>query len=288
MIQIATVGDTHEVVRTALYKILPEKLYILHTENERTKNDFDNEIESATKSKNKDLVSRLKIKQYEDNAKKLKKEIEKDFKIQVELRLVHKYDSDVVINTILGIISNEQQLQNQDSKNFVINITGGTKAMVAGASCAAYLAQTKIFYVLHPDEARGLELVRELPVPPRSQNSKSGDSVKTTEIVLTSIYTLGRSCTNKDLLEFLDRNNIQFPVTTLNKKTGQSKIVEKKFYGQILNYHLNALETKKCITRERVADYNKDKTKKVMKTHIFLTDTGQYYAKFPEILIQLF
>lgn len=37
MIQIATVGDTQVVVKEGLRKTPPEKLYILHTENERTK-----------------------------------------------------------------------------------------------------------------------------------------------------------------------------------------------------------------------------------------------------------
>lgn len=47
MIQIATVGDTQIVVKEGLRKNPPEKLYILHTENERTKDEFDQAIEKV-------------------------------------------------------------------------------------------------------------------------------------------------------------------------------------------------------------------------------------------------
>ena len=90
MIQIATVGDTQVVVKEGLKKILPEKLYILHTENERSKTQLEEVVAEAKKDKDSDRVRFLQLKQYEENEKKKKKEIQNEFNIKVELRKVGK------------------------------------------------------------------------------------------------------------------------------------------------------------------------------------------------------
>ena len=73
MIQIATVGDTQEVVKIGLGKSLPEKLYILHTPNEKSKKELTAELKKSKEEKNESYAKFLKTKQYETNAKSLKK-----------------------------------------------------------------------------------------------------------------------------------------------------------------------------------------------------------------------
>ena len=284
MIQIATVGDTQEVVKMGLGKILPEKLYILHTANERTKKEFEEAVAEAKKQKNQDYVKFLKTKQYEDNVKSLKKEIQKEFGIPVELKLVHKYESNLVIETILDIIHKEQDNKRRNSKDYVVNITGGTKAMVAGASCGAYLAQARMYYVLHPDEARGKELVRELPVPSRAINTSKGEALKTTGIILSVIRDINRPCSNKFILDKLDDDDIKFPFVKRDSKTGKEITEMREFTPQLLSYHLGKLEEMDLIEIEDgFRDEGKKKKNRKLKT-ITIKEMGKYYADYPEIL----
>jgi len=258
MIQIATLGDTPVVVKEGLRKIIPEKLYIIHTPNEKERGEK---------------------KQYEILAKKLKKEIQNDYNIPIELLSVGKYESDEVIQAILSTISKERR-ENSDleKKDFVINITGGTKAMVAGAACAAYLAQTRMYYVLHPEEAKGTELVRELPVPSRAENTPYGKTAKTTSIVIEELRDLGET-NNQRLLTKLEKE--KFPVVKKDKK-GKKTTIYKKFTGQILTYHLNKLEEAGLITKERGWKTGKKIDRKL--NTIKLTETGKHYADYPDVI----
>lgn len=288
MIQIATVGDTQIVVKEGLKKIIPDKLYILHTANEKTKSEFDEALLQAKKDKTSTPVKILQIKQYEENAKKLKKEIQDEFHIKVELRKVGKFDSYEVIREIGQIVTNEIKDSNDKltSKDFSINITGGTKAMVAGAACAAYLVQSKMYYVLHPDEARGQELVRELPVPSRvkTRSTASGYNLNATSIVLQKIAEIGKT-NNKHLLSKLADEKIPTEKTVVGKS--KPKIVFKKFTPQKLNYHLNKLEDNGAITRQRgwISENGKKDRKLVT---IELTDNGRFFATSPEAIGDLF
>ena len=257
MIQIATVGDAQIVVKEGLRKNPPEKLYILHTENERSKSDFDDALKKA-KPKERSF---LKTQQYNDNAEKLRKEILDEFKIPVELVKVGKYDTYDVIREIQSIISKEKKKNTKlQGSDFAINITGGTKAMVAGAACSAYLAQTKMYYVLQYHEAKGKELVMELPVPSRvnSKNTISGSSTNTTSRILQKIWELNPPVGRSKLLENLQRDE-KFPTETFKaekkkgKKTGNYKKVTifKSITPQTLNFHLNKLEDSNIIIRKR-------------------------------------
>jgi hypothetical protein len=287
MIQIATVGDTQEVVKTGLGKILPDKLYIIHTTNERTKQELTAELKKAKEDGNEGYVKFLKTKQYGTNAKSLKKEIESEFQIPVELLSVHKFESDQVINSVLSVIDREQKIKRRDKKDFVINITGGTKAMVAGAACAAYLAQTRMYYVLHPTEARGKELVRELPVPGRAENNSKGKSVKTTAIILSKIREFGRPCSNKELLEYLINTNTKFPFVKKDPKTN-TEITELRTFKdkpQLLSYHLGKLLESDLIVILSNLRVNPDSRKKDRRQNtIGLTESGKHYADYPDIL----
>ena len=287
MIQIATVGDTQEVVKIGLGKILPEKLYVIHTTNERSKKDLTTELKKAKDEKNEGYAKFLKIKQYETNAKSLKKEIEDDFKIPVELMSVHKFESDQVIHSILSIIDKEQKIKRRDKKDFVVNITGGTKAMVAGAACAAYLAQARMYYVLHPTEARGKELVRELPVPGRAENNSRGKDVKTTSIILSKLREFDRPCSNKEFLEYLVDSNTKFPFVKRDPKTN-TEITELRTFENrtvLLSYHLGKLidaELVELVSNLRVFTNSKKRDRR--QNTLTLTEAGKHYADFPEIL----
>jgi hypothetical protein len=287
MIQIATVGDTHEVVKIGLGKILPDKLYIIHTTNERTKKELTTELKKAKEDGNENYAKLLKIKQYETNAKSLKKEIENDFKIPVELLSVHKFESSQVINSILAVIDKEQKIKRRDKKDFVINITGGTKAMVAGAACAAYLAQTRMYYVLHPTEAKGKELVRELPVPGRAENNSKGKDVKTSAIILSKLREFDRPCSNKEFLEYLVDTKIKFPFVKKDPKT-KMEITELRTFenkAQLLSYHLGKLLNAELIVIVTNIRTNPDSRKKDRRQNtIALTESGKHYADYPDIL----
>lgn len=295
MIQIATVGDTQIVVKEGLRKNPPEKLYILHTENERTKSEFDDAIKKA-KPKERNF---LKTQQYKDNAEKLQKEITNEFKILVELVKVGKYDTYDVIREIQNIISKEKKKNTKlQGNDFAINITGGTKAMVAGAACSAYLAQTKMYYVLQYHEAKGKELVMELPVPPRvkSRNTISGSTESTTSRVLQKIWELNPPIGRQKLLQNLQRGE-GMPTEILKaekkkdktgkyEKTGKynKDLVFKPITPQTLNFHLNKLEDIGLIIRRKGTE--KTESGKIDRKSIIieLTDFGQLHAAYPETI----
>ena len=295
MIQIATLGDTQIVVTEGLRKTPPEKLYILHTENERTKSEFDEEIKKA-KPKERGF---LKIQQYKDNAEKLRKEITKEFKIQVELVKVGKYDTYAVIREIQNIISKEKKKNTKlQGNDFAINITGGTKAMVAGAVCSAYLAQTKMYYVLQYHEAQGKELVMELPVPPRvkSRNTISGSTESTTSRILQKIWELNPPVGRSKLLQSLQDEEGK-PTEILKaekkkdktgkyKKTGNYKpvLAFKSITPQTLNFHLNKLEDIGIIIRKKGTEKTESGRIDRKSIMIELTDFGQLHAAYPETI----
>lgn len=259
MIQIATMGLTPVVIEEGLQKIRPDKLYIIHTENVK-----------GEKPK----------KQVEDQAKKLKKNIEKNYKIDVTLTKVDKFDTSGVIYSILDIIRKERNLNKELSgDDFVINITGGTKAMVAGASCAAYLAQTKMYYVPDPEYSKGKEPVIELPVPRRAVDDSKGETAKTTSIILQKILEFSPT-NNKHLLEKLENEKIKVQKTSGDGK--KPKKSYKKINGQFLSYHLNKLEEAGLITKTR--GWMKGKKKDTKLNTIEITETGKYFAYFPEII----
>lgn len=242
----------------------------------------------------------MKIQQYKDNAEKLRKEIQKDFEIPVFLVKVGKYDTYDVIREIQNIISKEKKknpkLQGND---FAINLTGGTKAMVAGAACSAYLAQTKMYYVLQYHEAKGKELVMELPVPSRvkNRNTISGSTISTTSRILQKIWELESPVGRFKLLKSLEREE-GFPTETLKavkkkeKKTGKyektgdfkKKTIFKPITAQALNFHLNKLEDNGIIIRKRGTE--KTESGKIDRKSVIidLTDSGRLYAAYPETI----
>jgi len=304
MIQIATVGDAQVVVKEGLRKVPSEKLYLLHTENERTELKLKQDLKKA---KSKDEKRGIEVKQYQTNVEKLKDEIKNEFDIKIELKKVGKYDTYAVIREIQEIIRKEKKKnKNLQGDDFAINITGGTKAMVAGAVCSAYLVQTKMYYVLLYHEAKkGGDLVIELPVPSRikKMNTLSGSNENTTSIILRKIWELGPPTTLEKLKDVT--KNIKFE-TEKQEFKGQDKsskivkkTVQKKITAQILNYHLNKLEPK-FISRKKAKDVDKETIQKAYDIKddkevrkianngknviINLTETGHLYAAYPETI----
>ena len=186
--------------------------------------------------------------------------------------MVGAYDTEDVIKKILKIIAKERkQSKSLERSDFAINITGGAKAMVAAAATASYIAGSRLYYVLLPEEARGKDLVKELPVPSIPRNDSRGNTTKTTSIVLQFIGKLGK--TNNSLL--------------LHKLQDSRKIT--KLTPQKLSYHLQKLEANKLITIERgwVHGTNprtgQPRINRTLTT-IELTVQGEYYADFPDLV----
>jgi len=246
LIQLALVGLTPVVVEEGLRKSMPDKLYIIHTKNESNYN-------------------------FEDEAKNLKNKIDVSYKVPTELLMTDAFDMDQIIKTILTAISREKKRDSSlTRKDFVINITGGTKLMVAAAATAAYLAGARVYYVMEPSKFRGDDLVKELPMPVRPEDNSRGSTSRTTSIVLEKIKKLGR-CTHQMLLEEIRKD---------------SRV--KK--NQRIEYHLKKLAETNLISISIGWEKKKTNPKTgrpevdYKRRTIQLTPSGEYYAEFPGLM----
>jgi Family of unknown function (DUF6293) len=239
-------GKKPIVVEEGLRKSAPNKLYIIHTPNEL---DY----------------------QYETEAKKLKTKVEEERNITTELVKVDAFDMDQIIKTILTTIIKERRWNTSLTKrDFAINITGGTKLMVAAASTAAYLAGSRVLYVREPSKYRGDDLVKELPMPIQPENDNRGNTSKTTTIILEKIRKFGK-CTNQMLLDEVQKD------PRLKK-------------SQRIEYHLKKLEEYNLISI-RIGWEKPKKNPKTgkpgvdrKKRTISLTPSGEYHAEFPGLM----
>jgi len=245
MIQIALVGITPVVVEEGLKKAMPDKLYILHTKDE----------------------SEYK---FEKEAKKLKKKIEDLYKVPSILLKVDAFDMDQIIRTILTTIQTERKKFGLTKKDIIINLTGGTKLMVAAAATAAYLAGSRVFYVMDSSKYRGEDLVKELPMPARPEDDNRGSTSRTTAIILKKIKKFGK-CTNQMLLDEMRKD------PRLKK-------------NQRLEYHLKKLVENNLISitigwekRTRNLRTGRPEIDRKKRT-IQLTPSGEYYADFPGLM----
>ena len=246
LIQIALLGETSIVVEEGLKKSLPDKLYIIHTKNEE---NYSFELE----------------------AHKLKTKIETQYKIPTKLLRVDAFDIDQNIRIILTTITNEKKANpSLVKRDFAINITGGTKPMVAAASTAAFLAGSRIYYVREASKQRGDDLVKELPMPAIPEDDSRGNTSRTTAIVLQKIKKLEK-CTNQMLLDEVRKD----------RRLGINQRIE---------YHLKKLEQKGLITislgwqtkkiNSRTGKPYIDRKRRT----IMLTSSGEYFAEFPGLM----
>jgi len=245
MIQIALLGLTPIVVEEGLKKAMPDKLFILHTKDE----------------------SEYK---FEKEAKKLKKKIEDLYKVPTILLKVDAFDMDEIIRAILITIQKERKKSSLTKKDFIINLTGGTKLMVAAASTAAYLASSRVFYVMNSSKYRGEDLVKELPMPARPEDDARGNTSRTTAIILEKIKKLGK-CTNQMLLDVMRRD----PRLKKNQRLEYhlKKLVENDLISITIGWEK---PTKNLRTGKSEIDRK--------KRTIQLTTSGEYYADFPGLM----
>jgi hypothetical protein len=243
MIQLSLVGKTPVVVKEGLTKSMPSKLYIIHTKDE---GDY----------------------KYEQQAKNLKKQIEDEHRIIVDLLKVDAFDLEQIINTILTTIHDEREKNPSlvPRRDFIINITGGTNLMAAAASTAAYFSGSRVIYAMDRSKYRGDDPVKELPMPPRPENDDRGKTSLTTAIILEKIRDF-KKCTYKMLLEAIRQDH------RCRKK-------------QRIEYHLRKLKENNLISITLGWEYKKEGKLKMdhkMRT-IMLTPSGSFYAKFPDLV----
>jgi len=246
LIQIALVGSTPIVVEEGLRKSIPQKLYLIHTKDEQEY-------------------------KFEKEAKKLKNKIESQHAIPVTLIKVDPFDMDENIKAILQTIQKERKLNsNLTKRDISINITGGTKLMVAAATTAGYLSGSQLYYVMLSSKHRNADLVKELPMPIRPEDNNFGNTSRTTSIIIQSIKKLGK-CTNGMLLEEVRKDH------RLSK-------------NQRIEYHLRKLVENNFITvsigwesQKRNPFTGKPKIDHKKRT-IRLTSLGEYYSEFPGLM----
>jgi len=255
MIQIATFGSTPIVITRGLEWKVPDKLYILHTSGKHKAEDG-------------------KVHDYPKEAKEFAKDTEIRFKLKTELVLVDAFDINSVMHSILKIISNERKNNNQlKLDDFVINLTGGTKPMVAAASTAVYIANVKAIYVHDERYAKNEEIVKVLPIPKRPINDDKGNTSKTTSIVLEKIKQFGK-CTHQ----------------MLRDEVRKDRRIKKK--NQRIEHSLKILSDRQLISIEKgwvapgakKSPYTGEAKKDTRKVTIQLTETGRYFADFPDLV----
>lgn len=144
VIHIALVGKNSGHLWNGLKEIIPaEKMYLLHSANQ---DDF----------------------KHADEAKKLKKEIEKRF-CQTVLVKINPFEMTNIFNTIDEIVSREIKDSDYqlDPFDFAVGVTGGTNIMASGATIGAMLTGTKAYYV-HDDRKppKRKKYTEFLPIPP--------------------------------------------------------------------------------------------------------------------------
>lgn len=255
MIQIATFGSTPIVVTKGLEWKVPEKLFLLYTEGKHRGDDG-------------------KVHDYPKEAKEFVKDAEKQFNLKGEFVLVNAFDINSVMHSILKIISDERK-QNPKLKldDFVVNLTGGTKPMVAAAATAVYIANVKAIYIHDEKYTKNQETVKILPIPKRPINDDKGNTSKTTSIVLEKIKQLGK-CTHK----------------MLRDKVREDRRIRKK--NQRIEHSLKILTDRQLITIEKGwvapnakrSPYTGEYQKDTRHVTIQLTETGKYFADFPDLV----
>lgn len=144
VIHIALVGRNSGHLWNGLKEIIPaDKMYLLHSPNQ---DDF----------------------KHLDEAKKLKKEIEKRF-CETVLVKINPFEMTNIFNKIDEIVSDE--IKKSDYQlypfDFAVGVTGGTNIMASGATIGAMLTGTKAYYV-HDDRKppKRKRYTEFLPIPP--------------------------------------------------------------------------------------------------------------------------
>ena len=131
-------------------------------------------------------------------AKKLASELKKVYDIEIERKVMSDaFTIDPVMDAITEIINQED---NDDmglsrKENIVINITGGTNIVAAGAMNSATYYQTKCHYVLQKqeDDPKNKKLVREVPITPKLKSDLNESQLKVLKTISDSKYSISNT-----------------------------------------------------------------------------------------------
>ena len=188
-------------------------------------------------------------------SKTTKKRLKILFKVPVTLLKVDAFDMDQIIRTILRTIQGERKKSGLTKNDFIINITGGTKLMVAAASTAAYLAGARVYYVMDSSLYRGENLVKELPMPVRPEDDNKGNTSRTTAIVLEIIKKLGK-CNNQMLIEKMRKDSRLKPNQRLEHHL--TKLIENNLISITVGWEKPSknLRTGKAVIDRKKGLYN--------------------------------
>lgn len=190
-------------------------------------------------------------------AKKLASELKKSYsELKIELKVLEDaLTIDPVMNAITEIInqeeSNDPMLLREE---IVINITGGTNVVAAGAMNSANYYQTKCHYVLirQDGDPKNKRLVREVPISVKPKNDLKDSQLKVLKTINDSEYFIPNTptgldakiiegyITNKSLLEQLGwdkkqkgKRNGRTRLGEILKVLEKNKMVEKIDYTEL-------------------------------------------------------
>jgi len=186
VIHIALVGKNSGHLWDGLKEIIPaEKLFLLHSPNS---DDF----------------------KFADEAKKLKKQVEKMF-CETVLVKINPFEMSNIFEKIDEIVYGEIKKSDYqlDPIDFAVGVTGGTNIMASGATIGAMLTGTKAYYVQDSRKGPKRKSYSEfLPIPP-----------------INIIRRLSKS--HLKILQTLDKGSFEFKG---EKQEGvmKSKDIEKK------------------------------------------------------------
>ena len=246
VIHIALVGRETGHIWAGLKEIIPaEKLYLLHSPN-------------TEKEK------------FADKAKKLKKEVEKNF-CETVLVKINAFEMMNIFNTIDDIVSKEIKKSNYslDTIDFAVNVTGGTNIMASGATLAAMLTGTKAYYVqdsrIEPKRKKYAEF---MPIPP-----------------INIIRSLSNS--HQKILKILEKGEFEYPKGNIQKGVMKNKDLEKKLKMRTstLNSAIKELVKKRYIETERGVPLIRDKRDSIDQKSIAVKGilTNQMLVKITDL-----
>jgi len=245
VIHIALVGKETGHIWAGLKEIIPaDKLYLLHSPNtEREK--------------------------FADEAKKLKKEVEKRF-CETILVKINAFEMMNILEVIDKIVSDEIKKSDYslDTIDFAVGVTGGTNIMASGATLGAMLTGTKAYYVqdsrIGPKRKKYAEF---LPIPP-----------------INIIRALSKS--HQKILQTLVKGEFEFEGVK-QKGVMKNKDLEKKLKMRTssLNSAIKELVKKRFVETERGVPVIRNKQKSIDQPSIPVKEklTNQMLVKITDL-----
>ena len=160
-------------------------------------------------------------------AKKLKKDLQSAYpRLKIKLKTMDSaFEIDPTMDAISEIIHKEMDDGNAlTSKEFTLNITGGTNAVAAATMISATWHSTKAHYVLKPQKGDppGKKYVLDLPVKSRGIAKMKENQLSTLKIINDSNYWI------ENTPDGIEREIIEGSITRQRLLGKIEKLVEKK------------------------------------------------------------